>query len=64
MPVAIGGGDPAAGAGVLLHARWTYRRHRQVDRRFPVNATVGQDAIAAVAILRLLFAILLVPACQ
>lgn len=54
----------AAAAVVVLHAA---RRHRQLrddpDRRFRMTVTIGNDAVATVAIAWQLLAVTLVPLC-
>ena len=54
----------AATAAVVLHGVRRYRQHRKVpERRFRMSVTIGNDAIATVAIAWQLLAILLVPLC-
>ena len=54
----------AAAAVVVLHAARRYRQQRGVpDRKFRMTVTIGNDAIATVAIAWQLLAIALVPVC-
>ena len=54
----------AAAAVVVLHATRRYRQQRDLpDRRFRMAVTIGNDAVATVAIAWQLLAITLVPLC-
>jgi hypothetical protein len=54
----------AATAVLVIHAIWRYRQQRNVaDLRFRMSVTIGNDAIASVAIVWQLFPILLTPVC-
>lgn len=54
----------AAAAVVALHAVRRYRKQRNLpDRRFRMVVTIGNDAVAAIAITWQLLAITLVPLC-
>lgn len=54
----------AAAAIVVMHAVRRYRQQRDLaDRRFRMTVTIGNDAVATVAIAWQLLAIALVPVC-
>src|SRR4051794_16594402 len=54
----------AAAAVLVIHAVWRYRQQRDVaDQHFRMSITIGNDAIAAMAILWQLFPIFLTPVC-
>jgi hypothetical protein len=53
----------ASAALVLGHAFKRYREHLASEQRFRRAMTIGNDAIAAVAVLLQFFPILLVPVC-
>lgn len=54
----------AAAAIVVMHALRRYRQHRgQAEHRFRMGLTIGNDAVALVAITWQLLAISLVPLC-
>ncbi|MFL5281721.1 MAG: hypothetical protein ACJ8AW_12200 [Rhodopila sp.] len=54
----------AAAAVLVIHAVWRYWQQRNLaDQRFRMSVTIGNDAIAAMAILWQLFPIFLTPVC-